>query len=135
MTLYAGIDLHSNNSVVVIQDSEDRVVKRERLANRLETIVAMLEPHRDALAGVVVESTYNWYWLVDGLQDHGYRVHLAHTPAIQQYTGLKYADDESDARWLATMLRLGVLPEGHIDPKKETNEHGSGSRARLGVWA
>lgn len=119
MTLYAGIDLHSNNSVVVIQDSEDRVVKRERLVNRLETILAMLEPYHDALAGVVVESTYNWYWLVDGLQDHGYRVHLAHTPAIQQYTGLKYADDESDARWLATMLRLGVLPEGHIYPKKE----------------
>ena len=43
MTLYAGIDLHSNNSVVVIQDSEHKVVKRERLANRLETILAMLE--------------------------------------------------------------------------------------------
>jgi hypothetical protein len=27
----------------------------------------------------VVESTYNWYWLVDGLMEHGYRVHLANT--------------------------------------------------------
>jgi len=25
----------------------------------------------------VVESTFNWYWLVDGLMDNGYRVHLA----------------------------------------------------------
>lgn len=119
MRLYAGIDLHSNNSVVVIQDEEDEVVKRRRLANRLETILEMLEPYRDALAGVVVESTYNWYWLVDGLQDHGYRVHLANTAAIQQYSGLKYTDDESDARWLGTLLRLGMLPEGYICPREE----------------
>jgi len=119
MTLYAGIDLHSNNSVVVIQDEKDKVVKRRRLANRLETVLGMLEPYRDALVGVVMESTYNWYWLVDGLQANGYRVHWANTAAIQQYSGLKYTDDDSDARWLATMLRLEVLPEGHIYPKKE----------------
>jgi hypothetical protein len=23
----------------------------------------------------VIESTYNWYWLVDGLMDQGYTVH------------------------------------------------------------
>jgi transposase len=51
--------------------------------------------------------------------EHGYRVHLANTAAIQQYEGLKYTDDNSDARWLAHMLRLGVLPQGHIYPKQE----------------
>lgn len=119
MELYAGIDLHSNNNVVVIQDEKDQVVKRKRLENRLETVLAFLEPCRDQLSGVVVESTYNWYWLVDGLQDHGYRMHLANTAAIQQYEGLKHGDDESDARWLATLLRLGLLPEGYIYPKAE----------------
>jgi transposase len=69
--------------------------------------------------GFVVESTYNWYWLVDGLMEAGYRVHLAHPAAIQQYNGLKYTDDHSDARWLAHLLRLGVLPEGYIYPKAE----------------
>jgi transposase len=49
----------------------------------------------------VVESTYSWYWLVDGLMEKGHRVHLANTAAIQQYEGLKYTDDDSDARWLA----------------------------------
>ncbi len=71
MTLYAGIDLHSNNNVIVIEDEKEQVVLRRRLANELATVLAALEPHREALAGVVVESTYNWYWLVDGLQDHG----------------------------------------------------------------
>ena len=67
----------------------------------------------------MVESTYNWYWLVDGLMDAGYRLHLANPAAIQQYSGLKYTNDHSDARWLAHMLRLGVLPEGYIYPKAQ----------------
>jgi len=119
MTLYAGIDLHSNNNVVVVQDEEDNVVGRRRLANDLRTVSAWLEPYRDDLAGVVVESTYNWYWLVDGLMEQGYAVHLANTVAIQQYDGLKYRDDASDARWLAKLLRLGQLPEGYIYPRTE----------------
>jgi transposase len=65
----------------------------------------------------VVESTFNWYWLVDGLQEAGYRVHLANTTAIKQYDGLKHRGDESDARHLAHVLRLGLLPQGHIMPK------------------
>ena len=119
MVLYAGIDLHSNNNVVVVQDEADNVVGRRRLANDLKTVSAWLEPYRDDLAGVVVESTYNWYWLVDGLMEQGYPVHLANTVAIQQYNGLKYRDDTSDARWLAKLLRLGQLPEGYIYPRTE----------------
>ena len=119
MKLYVGIDLHSTNSVVVVQDEEDRVIARRRLANDVRTVVGWLEPYRDAIVGVVVESTYNWYWLVDGLQAAGYDVRLANTSAIQQYEGLKYSDDDSDARWLASLLRLGLLPEGHIYPKEE----------------
>jgi transposase len=119
MALYAGIDLHSNNSLVVVQDEEDNVVGRRRLANDLGRVSAWLEPYREQLAGVVVESTYNWYWLVDGLMERGYSVHLANTTAIQQYDGLKYRDDASDARWLAKLLRLGQLPEGYVYPRTE----------------
>jgi transposase len=68
---------------------------------------------------VVVASTYHWSWLVAGLMDRGYVVHVANTAAIQQDAGLKYTDDHSDARWLAHLLRLGVLPTGHMDPKEE----------------
>ena len=119
MVLYAGIDLHSNNSVVVVQDAADNVVKRGRLPNDLRRVCEWLAPYQADLAGVVVESTYNWYWLVDGLLDQGHEVHLANTVAIQQYEGLKHRDDLSDARWLATLLRLGQLPEGYIYPRNE----------------
>ena len=81
MVLYAGIDLHSTNNVVVVLDDRDKVVRRARLTNHLETIASWLEPYRDALVGVVVESTYNWYWLVDGLKERGSTMHLANTQA------------------------------------------------------
>jgi transposase len=78
-----------------------------------------LEPYREQIDGLVVESTYNWYWLVDGLKGAGYRVKLANPSAIQQYEGLKYSDDRSDARWLAEMLRLGIVPTGYIYPETQ----------------
>lgn len=116
MKLYGGIDLHSNNCVVALLDEADRMVYEQRLPNDLGYILRQLEPHRPEIQGLVVESTFNWYWLVDGLQGAGYRVHLADTAGIQPYSGLKYTDDHSDARWLAQLLRLGVLPEGYIYP-------------------
>jgi transposase len=119
MPLYGGIDLHANNSVVVLLNEQDQVIYQRRLANHLPTILEALAPYQADLTGVVVESTYNWYWLVDGLMAADYRVHLANPAAMQQYNGLKYTDDHSDARWLAHVLRLGVLPEGYIYPKAE----------------
>lgn len=119
MKLYGAIDLHSNNNVTVLIDDQDQVVYEKRLPNDLAVIAQQLSAYQDSLQGIVVESTYNWYWLVDGLMDKGHKLHLANTAAIQQYQGLKYTDDKSDARWLAHILRLGVLPQGYIYPKQE----------------
>lgn len=117
--LFCGIDLHSNNSFVVISDENDKVLYSRRHPNNLAEIGAVLSPYQTHLFGVVVESTFNWYWLVDGLMEQGYKVHLANTAAIQQYEGLKYTDDHSDARWLAHLLRLEVLPQGYIYPRAD----------------
>jgi transposase len=113
---YSGIDLHSNNSVVTVTNDEDRIMAEKRLPNDLTKILAFLLPWRETLVGVVVESTFNWYWLVDGLQAAGFKVHLANTTAIKKYDGLKHSGDEADARHLAHLLRLGILPTGTILP-------------------
>ena len=116
MRLYSGIDLHSNNCVVTVIDEEGLTVYEKRIANDIEMIKRALLPHQAALVGTVVESTYNWYWLVDGLQEARFNVHLANTTAIQQYSGLKHTNDQTDARWLAELLRLDILPKGYICP-------------------
>lgn len=119
MKLYVGIDLHSNNSVLVILDEKDRVIYERRLPNDLRLIVGALAPHRESIEALAVESTYNWYWLVDGLMEAGFKVRLVNTSAVTKYDGLKHTGDEHDARHLAHLLRLGILPTGYIYPKEE----------------
>ena len=119
MQVYAGIDLHSSNNYIGIINDKDERLYRKRLPNDTGKILNALAPYKSDLKGVVVESTYNWYWLVDALQEEDYKVHLANPSAIRQYEGLKHTDDKSDSFWLAHMLRLNILPVGYIYPKEE----------------
>lgn len=113
MNKYSGIDLHANNCVVVVSDEEDRICCEKRVPNDLTKVIALLEPFRNELVAVAVESTFNWYWLVDGLRAASFEVKLVNTAAIVQYEGLKYSGDEHDARHLAHLLRLKLLRLGY----------------------
>jgi transposase len=119
MSHYCGIDLHSNNHVVVVIDERDKRVLDKRLSNDLSLTLEVLSPYQETLRGIAVESTFNWYWLVDGLQDYGFDLHLVNTTAVKQYDGLKYSEDHREAYHLAHLLRLGILPTGYIYPKEQ----------------
>jgi transposase len=112
--LMAGIDLHSNNVMIGIVDQDGRRVKDQKLACDLQAVASFLRPYKSRLKSVAVESTYNWYWLVDGLKELGYPVVLANPAGMEQYSGLKHADDRSDAYFLADLQRLNILPTGYI---------------------
>src|SRR5438093_11952849 len=112
--LMAGIDLHSNNLVIGIMDMDGKRVASQKLSCKLKEVVGFLSPFKQRLEQVAVESTYNWYWLVDGLQALGYPVVLANPAGMEQYSGIKHADDTNDAFFLAELLRLKILPTGHI---------------------
>jgi transposase len=114
MSYYGGLDLHSTNTMIGVMGQNHERLFCKRCRNDLSIILAHLEPYKQNMVGVVVESTFNWYWLVDGLSEAGYTVHLAHPAAFSQYNGLKHADDKHSAFFLAKMLLLGILPEGHI---------------------
>jgi len=119
MELYCGIDLHSNNCVVAILAKDLEHVACRRLRNDLSQVVGFLEPYREQLVAVAVESTYNWYWLVDGLVERGFDLRLVNTTKSAKYSEMKYTDDKHDARWIARLLALGILPEGYISPPEE----------------
>ncbi len=110
----AGIDLHSNNVVIAIMDMDGKRLRNQKLPCDLGHIVKFLTPFKKRLTKVAVESTYNWYWLVDGLQALKFPVVLANPAGMQQYSGIKHADDTNDAFFLAELLRLNILPTGHI---------------------
>ena len=119
MKNYCGIDLHSNNNVLVVINEQDKILLERKLSNNLGDVLDALSIIRDPISGIAVESTYNWYWLVDGLQEAGYTAHLVNTTAVKQYDGLKYSDDKYDAFHLAHLMRLGILPTGYIYPKEQ----------------
>jgi len=112
--LMAGIDLHSNNIMVGIVDGKGKRLAHQKLPCELKRVLEFLAPYRKGLKCLAVESTYNWYWLVDGLRAANYPAVLANPARIQQYSGLKHADDKSDAFFLAELLRLNILPTGYV---------------------
>jgi transposase len=114
----AGLDLHSNNVMIgVINQDGQRVVHR-KLDCDLEAVVGFLKPLKPQLESMAVESTFNWYWLVDGLRARGYPIDLANPAKIEQYSGLKHVDDKDDAFHLADLQRLNILPKAHVyDPQ------------------
>ena len=118
MKIMVGIDLHSNNALCGLMDENGRRLVHQKLPCDLAAILQLLEPYKDRIATIAVESTFNWYWLVDGLQGHGYHVVLANPARMQPYSGMKYTDDVSDAYFLAELLRLNLLPTGHLYDRK-----------------
>jgi transposase len=110
----AGIDLHGNNLVIGLMDQDGKRLGHQKLECNLEQVEEFVRPYKQQLQSMAVESTYNWYWLVDGLQSKGYRIDLANPAKIEQYNGIKHADDKHDAFHLAELQRLKILPKAHI---------------------
>jgi transposase len=104
--------------MIGIVDQSGRRLKHQKLDCNLKAIVRFLAPFKARLESIAVESTYNWYWLVDGLRALSYPVVLANPAKIDQYSGIKHADDKNDAFFLAELQRLNILPTGYVyDPQ------------------
>jgi transposase len=112
--LIAGIDLHGNNLVIGVMNQDGKRIAHRKLDCELDQVLAFLKPMKPRLQSMAVESTFNWYWLVDGLHAHGYEIDLANPAQIEQYSGIKHADDKHDAFHLAELQRLNILPKAHI---------------------
>jgi len=95
------------------------VIYQKKLDNDLPLIIRQLSVYKNKITAIAIESTFNGYWLVDGLIEEGYSVKLVNTAAVQTYSGLKHTNDKDDVRWLAHLMRLKILPTGFIYPKKE----------------
>jgi transposase len=110
----AGIDLHGNNLVIGVINQDGKRLLHRTLECDLKQVTEFLQPFKAQLQSMAVESTFNWYWLVDGLRAQDYPIDLANPAKIEQYSGIKHADDKHDAFHLAELQRLKILPKAHI---------------------
>ncbi len=112
---YVGIDLHRRRSVIVRMAADGTVLDTVRIENEAIALAGEItkagpEPE------VAMEATLGWYWAADVLADGGVRLHLAHPLGIKAFAYQRVKKDESDARLLADLLRMGRLPEAWIAP-------------------
>lgn len=112
---YCGIDLSARDSHLCVLDESLSIHLQQKVANDLPRISYLLQPFKPLLQ-IVVESTFNWYWLVDGLQHLGFDLCLAHTLGLSLITKAKVKTDRRDAFTLAKLLRAGVIPKAYIYP-------------------
>jgi transposase len=113
----AGIDLHGNNLVIGMINQDGKRLAHRTLDCDLKQVTDFLQPFKPKLQSMAVESTFNWYWLVDGLRAQSYPIDLANPAQIEQYSGIKHADDKHDAFHLAELQRLKILPKAYVyDP-------------------
>lgn len=110
----AGIDLHSNNVMIGLINQDGKRLAHRKLDCDLQQVTQFLEPFKAQIQSMAVESTFNWYWLVDGLRAKKYPIDLANPAKIEQYNGIKHVDDKDDAFYLAELQRLNILPKAHI---------------------
>lgn len=66
MKTYAGIDLHASNNYSAVINKHDQKLYGKCLPIIVDSVLSALDPFKETLKGGVVESTFNWYWLVDG---------------------------------------------------------------------
>lgn len=116
--VYCGADLHGSNVVLSVCDQEGSRLFERRVQGSLEAVLKALGLYQERLGNVAVESTYNWYWFVDGLRRQGVRVAMANPAQLGAYSGVKETNDFTDARWLAELARLGVVPESYVYPRQ-----------------
>lgn len=112
---YSGIDLSARDSYLSVVDENLSIHLQLKAPNELPLIARLLDPFKPDLQ-IVVESTFNWYWLVDGLQALGFDVSLAHTLGLSMITHAKVKTDRRDAFTLAKLLRAGLIPKAYIYP-------------------
>jgi len=112
---YVGIDLHRRRSVIVRMAADGTVLGQARIDNE-PTALALVLADAGPEPEVVLEATYGWYWAADVLEGLGARVHLAHPLGIKAFAYQRVKKDESDARILADLLRMGRLPESWVAP-------------------
>jgi transposase len=111
--LYSGIDLHKHSLVIHTVGEDGSVVREAEFATTRAALTAYLAtlpgPHR-----AVVECLGSWYWVRDLLGPQGIDLRLAHAKYLKAISYAKVKTDRVDARTLAQLLRVGLVPEAHM---------------------
>jgi len=120
--MYAALDLGQKNIQAVLKNKDGKIIKENKIQRNTTRILEFLEnTKKDVNIDIVLESGYNYQYLYDFLQDEGYNVKVAHPLMVKAIAYAKVKTDKVDARILADLLRMNMIPECYI-PNKEIRD-------------
>lgn len=120
---HAGVDYHKRYSFVSILDDSGEIVLERRIDHRRPEDFEDLFGQLPEPVAIVYESSWAWCWLYEILEkiENVVRIVLANPHKVRLIAEAQIKTDKIDARKLATLLRLDVVPCCHI-PDRYTRE-------------
>lgn len=118
MTFYVGADLHARSVQVSVQDDDGKLVSERSIPTKPADLLGFLARYRPNLK-VAVESMGSYYWFVDTLVEAGIEVKLVHPLMLKAIAYAKVKTDKADAKTIAQLLRMDMLPLAYIYPKAQ----------------
>jgi len=112
-TYSAGIDLHKGPLQLHVRDAAGTTVCQQTIRHdKRRCLLEALAPFGKAVL-VSVESTYNWYWVIDLLRMQGIPYVLGHARDVHARMQGKHKSDEKDAAQMSQMVRTNVFPAAY----------------------
>jgi transposase len=112
-----GIDLHAKKLDACVMDREGTMLKKKTIDCQPESLLKFLTPWKKGIT-VGVESTYNWYWLIDTLKEYEIPCCLGHALYIKRKMSTKHKTDSVDSRGIADLLRTNQFPLAYAYPQE-----------------
>jgi transposase len=118
---YCGIDYHKKYSVVSVQNADGQTVLERRVDHNNPLVFEEILSGLGEPVSVVYESGLNWTWLYEVLEKikNVASITLANAYKVRLIAEAQIKTDKIDARKLAMLLRIGMVPSCHI-PDRET---------------
>lgn len=109
--MYAALDLGLKTIQAVLKRDDSKIIKEAKVEKQADLILQFL---RGTNAAVVMESGYNHQFLYDLLKENHYDVKVAHPLMVKARAYAKVKTDKVDARTLADLLRMNMVPKCYI---------------------
>jgi len=115
MDYYIGCDAHKKYSIFTAISEVGKITPAQRVEHDRKSLRSFLETLPPS-SPIAIESTGNWYWLVDEMEKAGHMPSLVHPAKAKLMMGQINKTDKLDAQGLATLARNGTLPVVWIPP-------------------
>jgi transposase len=112
---FVAFDAHKHYTLAVVENPDGHTVREQRILHTRGALRTFLEGCERG-SPVAVETTGNWYWIVDEIEAAGCVPRLVHARKAKLMMGMINKTDRLDAHGLNRLQRTGTLPTVWIPP-------------------